>query len=63
MWALAAQRQKLGLDGATDTLLGEPLRKIVLDAMAGSRSKNAYDHMIVNMIYLMICLYKSYRKI
>jgi salicylate hydroxylase len=35
MWALGAQRQKLGLNGATEMLSGEPLRKIVLGAMAG----------------------------
>ena len=35
MWALGAQREKLRLNGATETLSGEPLRNLVLDAMAG----------------------------
>jgi 2-polyprenyl-6-methoxyphenol hydroxylase-like FAD-dependent oxidoreductase len=34
MWALGAQRQKLGLDGAAEALQGEPLRAIALCVMA-----------------------------
>jgi 2-polyprenyl-6-methoxyphenol hydroxylase-like FAD-dependent oxidoreductase len=34
MWALGAQRQKLGLNGGAEALQGEPLRAIALHAMA-----------------------------